>query len=294
MAPSTRDGYKRAIQAYIDHAQSLSQTKYFPTQTDTVISFICSLFSKHYAPSTITTYVSALGFINKLYGAPSPTQAFIINKLLEGCRKLNPSQDTRRPITLSMLHKLIDSLTLSQPAFFNRTLLSAMWLLAFHAFLRIGEITARSKTDTSHNNLQLMDCNIRLDNGKPQSLQITIRDSKHSKGQIFDINITANNTRYCPVQAMHNYLSHARPQSGPLFQFPGGLPVTRHYFDQQLKLALQCAGYDPKLYKGHSFRIGAASEAVALLGMSEHQVQKLGRWKSDAFKSYIRIPQFKV
>ena len=42
-------------------------------------------------------------------------------------------------------------------------------------------------------------------------------------------------------------------------------------------------------YKGHSFRIGAASPA-AECGYSETQIRLLGRWKSDAFKKYIRLP----
>ena len=37
------------------------------------------------------------------------------------------------------------------------------------------------------------------------------------------------------------------------------------------------------------FRIGAASHA-AECGYSETQIRLLGRWKSDAFKKYIRLP----
>lgn len=38
-------------------------------------------------------------------------------------------------------------------------------------------------------------------------------------------------------------------------------PVSRHYFNQQLKISLNYLDYDTKLYKGHSFRIGAATLA---------------------------------
>ncbi len=37
----------------------------------------------------------------------------------------------------------------------------------------------------------------------------------------------------------------------------------------------------------HSFRIGAATTA-AHKGLSQQQIQELGRWSSEAFKSYIR------
>ena len=45
---------------------------------------------------------------------------------------------------------------------------------------------------------------------------------------------------------------------------------------------------DPNRYKGHSFRIGAATYA-AEQGVSDDKIRHSGRWKSDAFKKYIRI-----
>ena len=45
---------------------------------------------------------------------------------------------------------------------------------------------------------------------------------------------------------------------------------------------------DPNRYKGHSFRIGAATYAAEQV-VSDDKIRHLGRWKSDAFKKYIRI-----
>lgn len=52
--------------------------------------------------------------------------------------------------------------------------------------------------------------------------------------------------------------------------------------------ALKFAGLDPARYKGHSFRIGAASHG-AENGMSDAQNRILGRWKSKAFQRCIRV-----
>jgi len=45
-------------------------------------------------------------------------------------------------------------------------------------------------------------------------------------------------------------------------------------------------------FKTHSFRIGAAS-SYSEKGVSEQDIKRLGRWKSDAFKGYIRLPSKK-
>ena len=59
-----------------------------------------------------------------------------------------------------------------------------------------------------------------------------------------------------------------------------GLPVS---------MAIQLCGLAPSRYKGHSFRIGTASHAVDR-GLSDAQIHALGRWKSNAFQRYIRVP----
>ena len=76
---------------------------------------------------------------------------------------------------------------------------------------------------------------------------------------------------------------------GPLFCFADGSPVKTSQFTQQLQQALNFCGLDSTKYKSHSFRIGAASLA-AEKGLSDAQIRHLGRWKSDAFKLYIRQP----
>ena len=42
-------------------------------------------------------------------------------------------------------------------------------------------------------------------------------------------------------------------------------------------------------YSSHSLRIGGATTAI-MYGASEAQLKIMGRWKSDAFKKYIRAP----
>lgn len=72
-----------------------------------------------------------------------------------------------------------------------------------------------------------------------------------------------------------------------------GNPITRHYFTQQLQAALSFCDLNLQNYHTHSFRIGAASTAAAK-GFTELQIQTMGRWNSNAFRKYIRIPTLQL
>lgn len=250
------------------------------------------LYHKSYSPATITTFVSAVTFANKLYNAPNPQQHFIVTKMLEGSRKLSHKPDTRLPITLNILHKMIDTLKPTMFDGYTIVLLRAMFLLAFHGFFRVGELTVRSTTSLSDNTLKTANCNLTFHQGKAMAASLTLLNSKHNKAKPFTITFPASGTPYCPVAALHDYILLARPVPGPLFQLTNGTPVTRHVFQAHLTRVLRCARIDTARYKTHSFRVGAATEAVTSLGLTDNEVQRLGRWNSNAFRAYIRMPNF--
>ena len=77
------------------------------------------------------------------------------------------------------------------------------------------------------------------------------------------------------------------PIPGILFAYPDGRPMLRYEFES-LKQLLNVCGYKSTSFKGHSFRIGAATAAV-LRGESDVQTRVACRWTSDALRKYIRI-----
>ena len=94
---------------------------------------------------------------------------------------------------------------------------------------------------------------------------------------------------FCPVEFLVRWCRMRGSNSGPLFCLADGSAVKTEVFTRQLKGALAFCDLDCSSYKSHSFRIGAASLA-AENGMSDAQIRGLGRWKSDAYKLYIRSP----
>ena len=89
------------------------------------------------------------------------------------------------------------------------------------------------------------------------------------------------------MQAILDYLVLRGNCPGPLLCHCSLAPITADQFNTELQRCLSFCAPDTRRYKGHSFCIGAASHA-ADKGFSDTQIRTLGRWKSDAFKIYIR------
>ena len=120
------------------------------------------------------------------------------------------------------------------------------------------------------------------------SLIITFPSYKHNYNQnLFPIALNRQ-PKACPVQAFLDYVSVRGTVHGPLFINHDGYPVLRSEFSKMLGSVIRlCSLLDPTRYKGHSFRIGAATYAAQ--SVSNTKIRHLGRRKTDAFKKYIRI-----
>ena len=94
-------------------------------------------------------------------------------------------------------------------------------------------------------------------------------------------------------QSIKTFTSLDQHKSGPLFTFKSVHPVSHSFVAAQLKHAIEFIGLDSSKYLGHSFRIGAATEATKN-GLPENVIQQLGRWQSNAVRRYIRINAFRL
>ena len=86
------------------------------------------------------------------------------------------------------------------------------------------------------------------------------------------------------------YLAKRGAGDGPLFRFSDGKFLTRESLVYRIRTALGSSGIDASKYSGHSFRSGAATTALEA-GISDATIQMLGRWKSDAYRRYIKTPR---
>ena len=93
----------------------------------------------------------------------------------------------------------------------------------------------------------------------------------------------------CPVSTLLAYLMQRGQDRGPLFTYSDASSLSRQKLVSKVHSTLATEGLHDNGFTGHSFRIGAAITAKAK-GVSDSTVKTLGRWSSDAFQLYIRLP----
>ena len=203
--------------------------------------------------STITSYLSAISYVHKLKGLLDPTKSFLIQKLLTALSRRQPV-GIRLPVTRPVLHELVRALSFTNSSAFQRSLFSALFLLAFHLF-RIGELTAKSDRFAS-SVVQFGNLTFLSRNGRTHVAKITISEYTHNTSRRpFDILIAREvSSAFFLVLALIQYSELRGPSSVPLFCHADQSPILTHRFNVELQRCLAYCGLDTSQYKSHSFR----------------------------------------
>ena len=248
--------------------------------------------SQRVSHSTTRSYLSAVRHlhISKGYGDPLANTPRL-NLVLKGAKQLRPgAPDTRLPITPLILRR-IKSTLLQDPYNYDHLMLWAACCLGFFAFLRSGEL-AVPDTKQFDPAWHLTPQDLAFDSEvEPSVLQVHLKGSKTDQLRAgVHLYVGATGNELCPIAAVVTYLAVRGMEPGPLFRLQSGQPLTRAHFVDKVRSAMKAAGMDPSGYSGHCFRIGASTTAAAN-GVGDATIQILGRWSSDSYKRYIRVPR---
>ena len=256
----------------------------WPASSHDVLAYIAYQSSQSRAPSTICTYLAAISFVHKINGWLDPTNSFIVKKMKEGCKRQDIRSDSRRPITYIILRQLVSILPSVCSSSFEAALFKAAFSLCFFGFLRVGEFASYSKSADTSRLISFSDVSL-----SDNRLRVIIRFSKTDQVGVSTslIFTRASDASVCPVIAIAEFLSVRGCFAGPLFTHFNREPLTRSQFAYIMREGIRVLGLPTDGFTPHSFRIGAATSA-ALCGIPDAEIQALGRWKSSAFKRYIR------
>lgn len=285
LAQSTHKAYNSGSRAFQRFCAKYALAAYPASKMSTCL--FATAISKRVGLSSVRSYLAAVAYQHKRRGLPDPTvDNPQLNLVVSGIRRVKamlPSRRmARRPITPPMLAKLCKFLPRMRLNTFDQATFHAALTLASHGCLRVGEFT-----HSQYAGPQLQDISASRD-----SLVFHLRHSKTD--QLFKgshIVIGRSQRRViCPCKAMLLHLARRQrdPAHAPLFRCRNGTPLSRAKFVELLKKVVQLSGLNPDHYNSHSLRIGAATFA-AQQGHTEDAIKRLGRWRSSAYRRYIRL-----
>ena len=165
ISENTKETYRNALSCFkaFRREYSLAQVCPLPFSIITYSHFHCISFIKQKSHKTVTTYLSAINYRCKSCSFEDFSENVLVRKMIEGMRRLNKQNDTRLPISQGLLLKLINALPYICSSIFEATLFSSAFSLAFHGFLRVGELVL-SKRRQAHQVINIKDISIANEN----------------------------------------------------------------------------------------------------------------------------------
>ncbi|XP_033726605.1 uncharacterized protein LOC117316195 isoform X2 [Pecten maximus] len=286
LAPSSKSTYKKAWTVFANFASQYGFRPFTEGISPLHMAlFVAYLHKQDSSPKTISTYLSAVTYVYKLLYNMDPADSFLVKKLVSGAYRLTPTVDMRLPITVPILNRLVAALDQLSENQFEMALFKAMFLFAFNALTRVGEIAG----PLGSVNLVTFENVSFVESQGTTRVQVRFYNFKHNADHSCHTVVFGHGpTTTSAVGALSAYLQFRSVRNGPLFCLLNGQSISRSYFDSKLHACLAFCQLSSSFYKGHSFRIGAATFA-AENGLSDAHIRSLGRWKSNAFRKYIRI-----
>ncbi|XP_053396449.1 uncharacterized protein LOC123551027 isoform X1 [Mercenaria mercenaria] len=142
LAATTRKTYERFWERFSNFVKNNhSSSSCFPATSDVVSLFIAHLHSLQFAPSTISSHLSAITYFHLVSGFDDPCNTFIIRRMILGCRKSRYQKDSRLPLLKKQVDLLLNATKhIFRTNRFLRVLYRAIILVTFHGFFRMGEL----------------------------------------------------------------------------------------------------------------------------------------------------------
>jgi len=286
MSEATKVAYQKALKRFINAGYSIPAT---PEHVAEYLSHAETKTGSPPSPSTINTWLSALGFAHKALGLNNPCESLLVRQTLKGIKRVHgTAQRQARPL----LKKEVMSILPTDETGKKRVKAvrdTALILIGFSGMFRCSELVKLQIADLTETD---------------KGMVILLRQSKTDQdrmGRQIGIPRASHENEVCPVQALKAWLAVLQQHGiteGALFRNVDrkngkggviGASLTSRSVSRLLKKHAEQAGIDPTLVSGHSLRAGAATE-LALRGVDLWKIQQQGGWKDIRMlvERYIR------
>jgi integrase len=275
---------KRTISAYacdwsqFDRWCRMAGRQTLPASTETLQLYVTWMFEQGAKVTTAERRVSAIAYIHRGAGFPSPLESGL-RDIINATRRERKEQPIGK--------KALDPLTLVRIA--RKCDCGTALGARDRALLILGFATSFRREELAQ--LQLSDLTF-----ERHGLAILLRYSKRDqtgKGRLLGV-WAGKRAETDPVRVMRAWLRHRGSWEGPLFcRIQNGdvvlhRPITGDAVNHAVKRMIAAAGIDPDRYGAHSLRAGAIT-AAAELGRSDQEIVGLsGHGNVKMIRTYVR------
>ena len=232
----------------------------------------------------MSSELTAIAWRHKTLNLKDPTKHFNIQRMMLNYQRNAPQVKRAAPLTLRLISQCLDHLPKLNLDSYHAKLLSAIILTCYYGCTRIGELCLSNNIE----NVLKSNCVEFVTLRGETHFQFTLLKYKLSKEPATRAFKENKMAKYCPVKALQSY-AQVRPKSAStFFAKQDGRPVIRSFVASAISKLTLFAGLDKNKFSTHSLRAGRASD-LAEAGVADSVIRSAGRWRSDAFKCYLRF-----
>lgn len=253
------------------------QLSMLPASPATVAEHVAHLAETR-RPTTISRRLASISVAHKAAGFTSPCSSELVRSTLAGVRRrIGTAKRRVVPIRVRHIRASAEAMRTDLKGLRGRALL----LIAYAACLRRSELVALDVEDVRLTDL---------------GAELTIRKSKtdqFGEGHVIAIHRGERETT-CPVRALQTWLDAAGIRTGPVFRpVAKGGRVSENRLSSQavaevIKSLAPLMGLDPRAVAGHSTRSGMITDAFAVSGLTQAEIARHSRHRSNVIADYLR------
>jgi len=256
--------------------------KSLPSEPKIVSLYLTHLSTRDIKMSTLKRRLVSIGVIHKLKGHYLDTKHPIIIENIMGIKRRKGSiQKGKKPLLINSLKMIINAIDEYNKLDIVKLRDRSIILMGFSGGFRRSEIVSLNYDDLDF---------------VPEGLKINLKRSKtdqFGEGSVKGLPYF-DNTKYCPVLSLKNWIQVSNINSGPLFRrFSKSSKLLENRLSDQtiallIKKYLKLAGIENKNFSGHSLRSGFATSA-AESGAEERSIMAMtGHKSTEMVRRYIK------
>jgi len=256
--------------------------KSLPSEPKIVSLYLTHLSTRDIKMSTLKRRLVSIAVIHKLKGYYLDTKHPIIIENIMGIKRRKGSfQKGKKPLLINNLKLIINVIDEFNKEDIKKLRDRSIILMGFSGGFRRNEIVSLDYEDLDFVN---------------EGLKINLKRSKtdqFGEGSVKGLPYFDNSV-YCPVLSLKNWIEISNINSGPLFRrFSKGSKLSNNRLTDQtvallIKKYLKLANIDSKNYSGHSLRSGFATTA-AESGAEERSIMAMtGHKSTEMVRRYIK------